>query len=69
MRVFRAQPDAVTESRGVLHRAQQDSGIRHRSFRLRKGDASGLGELTHLGELEAGKTYRQCADRMDIRLV
>jgi hypothetical protein len=59
----------VTESRGVLHRAEQDSGIRHRPFRLRKGDASSLGELAHFSELEAGKTYRQGADRMDVRLM
>ena len=67
--VLRAQPHAVAEGRGVLHRAQQHARVRQRRLRLRERDATRLGKLAHLGELDALEADGQRADREDVRLV
>ena len=63
MGVLRPQPDAIAERRRVLHRAQQNLGVRQRSIGMRERNAAGVGELAHFGDrftLEPGgqRAYR-----------
>ena len=69
MRILRPQPHAVAERRRILHRPQQHLRVGERRFGLREGDAAGLRELAHLGQLLAFQSDRQRADRIHVRLV
>ena len=67
--VLRTQPHAVSERRRVLHRPQQHAGVRQRRLGLRERDASGLGQLAHLGELLTLEAHGQRAHRIHVRLI
>ena len=69
IRILRPQPYAVAERRRVLHRTKEHAGVDERRLGLREGDTAGLGELAHLGELDALERTRQRSNRIDVRLV
>src|SRR5207244_2373893 len=55
MRILRPQPYAMPERRRVLHRTEEQLRVDQRYVGMRKGDASGFGELAHFGERRAAE--------------
>ncbi len=69
IRVLRPPPDREAERLRVLQRAQQHLRVGDRHVRLREADATGVAQLGHLGQRDAGEPDRQRAERMDVRAV
>src|SRR5664280_1650514 len=68
-RIVRAQPDRETEGRRVLQGAMQDQRVADRDVGLAEADATGFGQLGHLGDRFAAEAARQGAERKDPRQI